>query len=313
MDPFLFLINTGGNIMQRYVKNITLALSLTLAFAGPSLGFELNLKGSLADNGHKRYVPPLAIPYFNETPYITTEARPVFIHHDIPTSFVTGGGTIDLYALEIRVALTERLGFIATKDGYADVNFDSVLPDTDGFMNISLGFKYAIISNPKENTIVTLGVEYEAPTGSLSTASIDMQGGGDGLVDIFVTGAKAFDKLGLQGSTGFNIAIDGDHNSSLWHWSAHADYELVENFFPLLELNGISTIDDGNRTGIAPFEGNDIVNFGSTASGSVVTLGLGARYKFNNHVQVGAGYEFPITDREDLFNWRTNFDLVITF
>ena len=183
----------------------------------------------------------------------------------------------------------------------------------DGFLNISLGFKYALISNPKTNSIFTVGIEYEPPTGTLSSASIDMQGEGDGLIDFFVTGAKAFDKLGLQGSTGFDIALDGDHDSSFWHWSAHVDYEIVENFFPLLELNGISTIDDGTRTGIAPFEGNDIVNFGSTDSGSVVTLGAGARYKINDHVQVGAGYEFPITDREDLFNWRTNFDMVITF
>ena len=299
--------------MQRFVLIVILALSLILSFAGSTLGFEFNFKGSLADNGHKRYVPPLANPILNETPYITTEARPIYIHHDIPTSFVTGGGTIDLYALELRIALTERLGFIATKDGYADVNFDAVLPDTDGFMNLAFGFKYALISNPKENAIFTVGIEYEAPTGSLSTASIDLQGGGDGLIDFFVTGAKAYNKLGLQGSTGFDIAIDGDHDSSFWHWSAHVDYEVLENFFPLLEFNGITTIDDGNRTGIADFEGHDIVNFGSTDSGSVVTLGAGARYKFNKHVQLGAGYEFPITDREDIFNWRTNFDLVITF
>lgn len=299
--------------MKRFVTNPFLALCFILSFSGPTPVLALDLKGSLGDNGHRRYVPALANPLFNETPYITTEVRPIYIHHEIPSSFVTGGGNIELFALELRVALTERLGIIASKDGYADVHFESVLPDTDGFMNISLGLKYAVISNPEENALLTVGFEYEPPTGSLSTGSISLQGGGDGLIDLFITGAKAFGKLGLQGSSGVDIAIDGNHDSSFWHWSAHANYEIADNIFPLLEINGITTINDGTRTGIADFEGNDMVNFGSTASGTVVTLGAGVRYKFNDHFQMGAGYEFPITEREDLFDWRTNFDMVITF
>ncbi len=54
-------------------------------------------------------------------------------------------------------------------------------------------------------------------------------------------------------------------------------------------------------------------NFGSTDSGTVVTFGVGARYRFTDHIQMGAGYEFPITEREDLFDWRTNVDFVLTF
>ncbi len=288
-------------------------LIAVLALTVPAHAFDLDFHGSLGEGKHQRYVPPLSNPIFNETPYITTEARPIWIHHNIPSSFVTGGGQVNLFALELRVALTERLGFIATKDGYADVQFDSVLPDTDGFANISFGFKYALISDPSRERILTVGAEYEAPTGSLSTAGIDLQGSGDGLIDLFVTGAQAFGKLGVQGSTGLDLAIDGDNDSSFWHWSAHVDYEIYKNLFPMIEFNGQTTIDDGTRTGIDDFEGNDVFNFGSTDSGTVVTMGLGARYKFNNHIQMGAGYEFPITEREDLFDWRTNVDFVFTF
>lgn len=133
------------------------------------------------------------------------------------------------------------------------------------------------------------------------------------MIDLFVTGAKAYGKLGLQGSTGFDLAIDGDHDSSFWHWSGSVNYELFKNFFPLIELNGLTTISDGNRTGIASFEGNDIVNFGSTDSGTVVTLGAGARYKFNKHIQMGAGYERAVSGQKDLFDWRTNVDFVISY
>lgn len=117
-------------------------------------------------------------PIRNETPYITTEARPIFIHHVIPSKFVTGGGNINLFAVELRVALTERLGFIATKDGYADLNFDGVLPDTHGYLNISAGFKYALISDHKNQKYFTVGIEYEPPTGDISTGGIDFQGDG---------------------------------------------------------------------------------------------------------------------------------------
>ena len=92
-----------------------------------------------ADEGrHWRYVAPLSNPLFNETPYITTELRPIYFHQTIPDDFLTQGGDIDVVAIQARLALTDRLGIIASKDGYADIDFDSVLPDEDGFANISV-------------------------------------------------------------------------------------------------------------------------------------------------------------------------------
>ena len=70
-------------------------------------------------------------------------------------------------AAELRVALTERLGFIASKDGYAEAEFDQTLADETGFANISVGLKYAVINRPADETILTIGLEYEPPTGNL--------------------------------------------------------------------------------------------------------------------------------------------------
>jgi hypothetical protein len=274
--------------------------------------FKFDFKGSLGEGRHTRYVPPLVNPLFNETPYITTEARPLHLHYDLPSQFLTTGGSIDVTALELRLALTERLGFIASKDGFVNADFDAVLPDDTGFANISLGFKYAVHSNPADQSILTVGAEYEPPTGSVETAGIDLQEGGDGFIDFFVTGAKAWDKFGIQGSVGYNHAIDGDHDSSLIHYSLHADYEVYPGLFPIVELNGITTVANGNRT-VGDFEGFDLVNFGSTDSGTVVTLAAGARYRFNDNVQVGFGYEAPITSREDIINWKIAADLVISY
>ncbi len=288
--------------------------------AGQSDGtfFGLDLHGSLGKGGHSRYVAPLTNPLFNESPYITTEIRPIYFHQKIPSGFVTQGGDIDVVALQLRLALTERLAFIATKDGYANINFDKTLPDEDGFANIALGFKYAIFSQPEKERILTAGLRYEIPIGDLDTAGIELQGDGDGFLNPFITGATTFGNLGVQGSVGGNFALDRDKDTSILHYSLHLDYEVLPNLFPLVELNGFTPLDHGNRlTGpLGNLDGIDMVNFGSNKRGTTVTLGGGLRYRLFDQVQLGVGAETPvITDNKDdtLMGWRTYVDLVIAF
>ena len=273
-----------------------------------STPFGLDLKGSLGEGRHSRYVPPLTNPIFNETPYITTEARAFYFHHQLPEGFVTSGGNVDLVALQLRVALTERLGFIATKDGYADFDFDSVLPDEDGFANIALGFKYALISVPEDESIVTAGLRYEIPINDLETGGIELQGDGAGFLNPFVTGATTFGDLGLQASLGANIALDPEVDTSILHYSLHADYEVLPGLFPLIELNGFTPIDHGNLNGV------DVLNFGSEDRDTTLTIGGGFRYRLNDNFQIGTGAETPITDKDNtIFDYRVYVDLVLSF
>ncbi len=53
----------------------------------------------------------------DETPYITTQARPLYLRPQFPNRFVTEGGSVNFIALQLRLALSERLGFIANPDG----------------------------------------------------------------------------------------------------------------------------------------------------------------------------------------------------
>jgi|LWDU01.1.fsa_nt_gi hypothetical protein len=297
----------------------TISLFRVLLFCGVFFGnsawaIDWDLHGSIGEGSskHKRYVPPISNPLFNETPFITTEARILHQYTDIARSWASTGGVINLYAAQIRVALTERIGFIATKDGYANMNFKSTLADEEDFANISLGFKYAVHSNPDKNSILTVGLEYEAPAGDLETSDIRLQGGGAGFLDLFVTGSKTFGNLGLQSSFGHNFALDGDHDSSLFHYSATANYEISRGVFPTLELNGYATTSNGSRTS-ADYEGIDVINFGSTNSGHVALASFGTRYVVTDHINIGGSYEVPVTDRVDTVNWRTHFDLVITY
>ena len=153
---------------------------------------------ALGEGRHSRYVPPMTNPVFNETPYITTELRPFYFRHEIPNEFVTNGGSVDFVAVQARLAITERLGFIATKDGYGDFQFDETLNDTQGISNIALGLKYAFYSDPENEGIATGGLRYEIPINNLDTSGVDLMGDGSDFVNPFVTGAKAFGDLGLQ-------------------------------------------------------------------------------------------------------------------
>ncbi len=82
------------------------------------------LEGSLVQGGFDRVTNPI----FNETPLITTEIRPIYFYQRIPGDFATGGGNIDVVAAQVRIALTERLGFLATTDGYALRNLMRACP-----------------------------------------------------------------------------------------------------------------------------------------------------------------------------------------
>ena len=300
--------------MKAKSKALSVLIGAMLSSSVASAGIleDHNWSGSLKESGANAYMPAVSNPLFNETPYITTELRPIYLHNKIPSSFLTGGGTIDIAAAEIRIALTDRLGFIASKDGYAELDFKHTLPDEKGFANISAGLKYAVVNDLKNETIVTIGAEYEPPSGNLNTAGIVMQGDGKGFIDLFISGATTFDKVGVQGNVGFNMALDDD-DSSLMHASAHVNYELFEGFYPLVEMNTFTTIQSGKRLPFS-FEGVDIVNFGNTGSnGTVATGAIGARYRINDNIMLGAAYEKALTDREDLIDYRTYVDMVIHF
>jgi len=299
----------------RRVGMLTVAMGLIAASApaaADGLDF-LDFAGSFgAAGGFHRYVPAVSNPLFNETPYITTELRALYLHNDIPDSFVTQGGSINAGALEARLALTDRLGFIAPKDGYVQLHFNKALADTNGFENVAVGLKYAVISNPAADEILTIGGLYEPPSGSLQTSGITLQGHGGGFFNPFISGAKAWGRFGIEGDVGLNIAADSNHDSSMVHYAGHLDYELVDGLYGLFEMNGFSVYQTGLRTN-GNFEGVDLVNFGSLNAGTVITAAFGLRYRLNDHILLGAAYERPVTAREDIIASRVYIDLVLHY
>jgi hypothetical protein len=110
-------------------------------------------------------ISPVTNPIFFEDPAIRSEVRPIYMHHRIPGSFATGSGDVNVFAVQLRYALTDRLAIIATKDGYIDISLDNG-PDFEGWGDLAAGLKYALIDDRANEFILTGGFTVELPTGS---------------------------------------------------------------------------------------------------------------------------------------------------
>ncbi len=279
--------------------------------------FGLSLTGSFGEGGFSNYRPPITNPVFNETPFITTELKPFYAYHDIPDDFITNGGNVNVVGLQARLAITDRLGFIATTDGYSWVNFDSVLPDDDGFNDIAFGFKYALISDPASGLIVTPGLRYTVPVGNIDSAGIDLNGIDNGYLNPFVSAAQVSGPAQIQGMVGAQIAL-GDSGTSNFLASLHGDYEVFDRFFPALEMNLFVPFDGGDQLpNAAPFDsltGADILDVGSHDPETILTLGGGFRYGLTDNLMLGVGADVNVLQDEDhAYGWRFLTDLVIHF
>ncbi|MGF1502007.1 MAG: hypothetical protein ACFBSD_09325 [Paracoccaceae bacterium] len=280
--------------------------------------FGFDLKGSLGQGRFQNYVPPVSMFTLNETPFITTEVRPIFIYHRIPSGFVTDGGRVIGGAVQARLALGDRFGLIATTDGFVDLNFDEVLPDTDGFLDLTAGAKYAVVSDPENGNIVTVGARYTAPVGNVETAGIDLTGSTSGFLDGFVTAAKIFeDGSQAQGTFGYQWGIS-DRSWSYFHLHGQLTKEFFPGVFPLIEANAILPTNGGDRIPGASLTGADVFDIGASDPDPTFTLAIGARFLPLPSVSLGAVVEGNVLDigsesANSVTGWRITADAVIHF
>ncbi|MCL5776527.1 hypothetical protein M1105_05935 [Limibaculum sp. FT325] len=293
-----------------------LAAALSASPATAEGPFGLQLEGSFGEGGFKNYRPPITNPIFNESPFITTEVRPIYVYHDIPDDFVTGGGNVNVAAIQARLAVNDRLGIIATTDGYSWLDFDNVLPDADGWNDITVGVKYALISDPASGLIVTPGLRYTIPVGNIDTAGIDLNGHAGGYFNPFVSAAKIWDKMQLQGMVGANISFTDDGTSTFLA-ALHADYEVLPGFYPMLEMNLFAPIDGGDQLAgpvLGKLTGADLFDLASDEPETILTLGGGFRYAVTDNVMFGVGADVNVLqDKDHVYGWRILTDLVVHF
>ena len=277
------------------------------------------------------FVAPVSAPYLFEEPFITTGLSGWYVYQEFPSDSVFDGGHLHAVALQARVAITDRLAFIATKDGYAWRDPGQDLVDNEqGFMNIAAGFKVALVDMPEENFILTPALRIEIPVGSRDV----YQGHGDGIFIPSVSSAWGIGDFHVIGSLGGQVPFDMGDNSTQLFYNLHLDYALFSHFVPLVELNGYHWTEGGNGTlpvqtdlgtlrlnavqaalATGPFEGVDLLNLGSpgVAGNDIVTFAAGARIPLTKHLSFGAVYEFPLTEREDTLDRRVTANLTLEF
>ena len=270
---------------------------------GSGNGFLIGLRG------FEHFHEPLGQPVYFESPFNDSGLRAFYLRHEFADGSALMGGNLTIYALQARLALTERLAFIATKDGYSELE-TGLLPDDEGWNDIAIGFKYVLLADRNDDVVVTSGLRYMAENGTRSI----LQGGVDEWSP-FVSAAKGFDNLHLLGNVTLRVPGDSDDGNVVGHWDAHLDYSVNPDdeavFAPLVEVHGVHYLDDG-ATGL-PIGGLDYANLGTQPSENFVAwAGIGARLEIKRQFEIGACYEFALTDPDDdIMDSRVTVDFIV--
>jgi len=292
-------------------------LAAALATTGSAAG---NTPASWLDNT----ISPVANPIYFEDPKVTSEVHPVYMYHFLPDTFYYKGGSLALggqvqvTAVQLRYALTDRLGLIATKDGYIEFQPSKNLPHEYGWADLAAGLKYELVDDEDNQFLLTPGFTLTIPTGCRNV----FQNHGSGEWNLFVSAEKGFDSLHLTANTGFIIPNNFSGNTAQLHYSLQADYYVCQYFIPFVVANGYTIISDGNGQSSQSLkavplntEGYDLINFGSAdASGATqLTLGGGARARLVQNVDVGIAYEAGVVHPVGIFEGRITADVIWRF
>jgi hypothetical protein len=281
---------------------------------------------------HGRYegfVMPMQMPYLFEDPFITTGLSLHGIWHDFPEGSVMQGGELWLVALQARVAITDRLAFIATKDGFTWQQPDNpVLDDEEGFYDITAGFKYALVDRPEDNFILSPSVRFDIPVGQDEV----FQGNGDGEFIPTLSAAWGLGDFHVIADVGGRIPFDGDEETTQFYWNVHLDYALLPFLVPFVEAGGLHYTSDGDgsfevvttlgkiplaaiQASTGRFDAVDVGNIGGVDmdGASIVIFTAGLRFPITRHLMLGASYDFPVSSQEDIFNQRATLNATLEF
>lgn len=256
------------------------------------------------------FIMPVSNPVWAIDPRSLTYVRGVFINQMIDAQTpVLGAGDLQVYALQIGIALNERLSFLAIKDGYNTLQTRGVGNRT-GWSDLGLGLKYVLIRDVENQFLLSGGLIYETTNGSTRV----FQGNGDGVWTPYVSLGKQIGSGHVIASAGYHIPGDTAEESQSIYYSVHYDHPITNKLSAIAELNGIVYTKSGQALPLS-IEGGDWINLGSSsvAGNNVVTTAFGANYRVNRCLSLAGVWEFPLSNRKDLLDSRTTITLTLTF
>jgi len=284
-----------------------------------------------ADAAFEQARKPMTNPVYFDLAVPTTYIHALYAYHTLPDEISTTvgdvplDGDVNIYALRIEYALNETFSLLAAKDGYIDFDPDDTLSSETGWADIAAGARWAFLYEPDDQMAASLKVLVEFSTGDEEV----FQGNGDGTITPGVDFLKLCGDWQFAASVGLTYPLDDDEESTVFYDSWHVSYAVAEKFFPMVELNHWYVVSEGDGEAdfdkqggtlvpaVATFEGGDLFNLGAENSDdneSIVTLGLGLRCRLTDALDLGASYEFPLTDEEEnLMDTRLTVDLVWRF
>lgn len=261
-----------------------------------------------SDHCFDDFISPMTNPVFFEDPRTLTEARLIFLNHALPSSL--GGQNVQVYAMQLRAALTERLSLIATKDGFIVSQNPALL--NDGWADINAGLKYNLWRDPCSQTLLSVGATYEASFGTPQAR----QGNGDGVFHLFASGAAEFgDGAHWITGSGFRLPADTKAENQVWYWSNHLDKKIGDSSVYLFgETNWYHYMSSATAFGL-PVEGGDLFNLGSVGIGGndLVTGAVGLKIKPSPQTEIGLAWETYLSDRQGIMKDRLTVDWILRY
>ncbi len=266
------------------------------------------------------FISPMINPVYFEDPRTLTELRPIFLQHQVPNTIgaaVAAGGSIQLFAAQFRLALSERLSLIAVKDGYIVDNTNGDLNNLldSGWADVTAGLKYNLIRDTRRGRLASVGFTYEIPLGSQQA----LQNVADGEFYVFATAGQrlADGDAHILSAVGYRFPVDSGAQISAIHWSNHLDVRLTDRVYAVTENAWWHWTGDADPAVGLPLGvgGQDLFNLPATnvAGNNLVTQNVGLKFKPRRNLEAGVAYEFPLTGFKDVIEDRVQLDLILRY
>ncbi len=263
-----------------------------------------------SDHAFDGFTTPLSNVIQSKDPRSLTELRFVYLgDYSRNSTPVIGGGTFQVYAMQVRLAVTERLQLFADKDGFAMVSPKGG-KSIFGMANINVGAKYVFIRDVENQFLFSGAIQYEAPTGYPSI----FEGHGNGMLAVYgIIGKQFWDNWHFVSTFGQNIALNNS-NSGYFMTTAHLDRRFGK-FVPFYEANWFYYNQSGTHLPGVGIEGGGLLNLGASKVMGLnyVTNAIGFNYEFSQHVIFGVAYEYQLTSRAMLSNNLINAQLIFRY
>ena len=158
------------------IRLVYLLLTTMLVFACGTSAF------AKSDEPFSRFIKPITNPVYFDDVQNRTYIHAITILQQLPNHIWTEAGRLpldgdlQLTAIRINYAINERFSLIAAQDGYVDFDPDDTLSSGNGWADLAVGIKGAIIYDPEDEFILSGKALFGFSNGSRDV----FQGNGDG-------------------------------------------------------------------------------------------------------------------------------------